>query len=433
MKKFLYILIGLAVCSCSRLSLPDNWREINNASLENTNFKMIAGAVDTAQKWNVAREYGYVDSISITWTADTNAVATNAMTKATDESFYVPSLAIEADCYRASSAFTVTLENVAGSATYTLGVYYTSVHGEHVEQVLWSNFRGDWTMYLRPALHIPVNISLYRDPAVFGFFLEATQGGVTKKFYSQRSKNGSDTKAHNKFFHGIDGYYIYFEDGFGTHNYQDIKIKLTDALVTAVPIQPLDYDQGPWMVICEDLGSMADNDFNDVVFIVHRIDETHIQIEWVAAGATRRNYIYFNNDELGEIHSLLGVKNVEKLINTSSEVKEYGEDFDRPEIRMERTWSEEIEVPKSFTMSAENMGGFAIYSEQLGSIMYVRSNPGMAPYIMVVPGDFFWTQETYSIFDAYPKFINWVKDHTVDTNWYTYHPDKTKIYIEPVD
>lgn len=414
MKKIFFILFTILICSCSKLVLPDNWKELNAKALENVTFKNEVGTIDPNQYWNVAKGYGEVSTDSLLLTPIPElATIPEISTKAVVENIIVPFNAINAGCYQATSAFTVTLMAVHGTATYELGVYYHTVHGSDVEQKLWDNFTGDWTLYPRLDVHIPINISLYDHPTVFGFYLVTKSGSVTKKYYSECSRNSGDTNFHNKFYHGLDGYYIYFEDGFGTAQFNDIKIKLTDALVTPSEIRPLDFDKGPWMLICEDYGSECDNDFNDVILVVNRPEATKAEIELVAAGAVRRNVIYCGTKEIGEIHELFGVPEY-TMVNTGQTT--------RP------TYKTTITVDKDWSMSSDDMGGFRIISMDEVGIGFDYSRKGTAPYMIVLPAnDFKWPKEQISIFEAYPKFINWAKDKTKDKDWYKY-PDISKVY-----
>lgn len=435
-KAIILISMAAALCSCSGLTLPDNWKETNKDSSENQNFLNEVGKVDGAHTWNVASTPIYADTMIFEpvqgWTG-TSSVSTKAGGH--------PVTGKEAQSYRASSQFTIELIGVDGDALYTLGLYYKNNLGVYVEKPIWKDFTKE-TYKVNHAMYIPVTTALlggfgYRERSVFGFYLISTQGGVTKKYYSANSMNKDSDKAHNLFqcnFFGVSPYFIHFEDGFGAHDYKEISIEITDALVAPSNpccFQEVDCDNGPWMVICEDMGSECDNDFNDCVFLVHRADETHIVIEYCAAGATRPNEIYFNGKHLGEIHSLLGVEDYTKMINTTSEVLEYGV-TDSSRVRMHHTLSDPIEVDESFTMSASNMGGFAISRDGMQGEMYVTANPGKAPYMMVVPADFYWCEENAPIFEAYPKFSNWAKDQTKDTDWYLY-PVEDRCYFDPID
>jgi len=418
MKKVLFFVIcAILSVSCSKLVLPENWKEINSKSLENTSFVEEIGDVDSEQTWNVAQDFGFVDTLILTPVTSKSTYTYNAQNGGTKAGIY-PVTGSPADSYVATSAFTVDLLGVDGNATYTIGVYYTNLIGVQKELNLWSNFTKDSFKHGYTPI-LPINISFYKKGTVFGFYLEATQNGVTKKYYSERSKNGEDDSPHNLFQPNIlnmPPYLIHIEDGFGTHDYSDITIQITDAVLTSTQIKPLDYDKGPWMVICEDYGSECDNDFNDVVFIVRRPNATKIVFELVAAGATRKDKVYLTvNGEtklLGEVHNLFGVED-SIMVNTVKKDSIATKTID-------------IDVPKEFTMSSENMGGFMVTSMDINGEIFANKK-GIAPYMIVLPAnEFNWPLEQVPIFEAYPKFANWAKDKKVDSDWYFY-PDSTKI------
>lgn len=446
MRKFVVLFAAVALCSCSRLSLPDNWKEINAESLENASFREKVGTIDPEQTWNVASDFSLTDSLIITPAydrIDTNLIR-QSVTKSgdfhlTDRSNPLISNGTDAavigtvyprgitvDGYWATSAFTVWLERLGGNATYTLGVYYTDVHGVKHEQNLYTGF-NKLNFYLTKVIEVqlPWNISLYKDHSVFGFYLEATSGKTTKKFYTSRAMNGDNKDAHQMFSQDIDGYRIYFEDGLDSNlKYNDVSIYVEDALLFAQPIKPLDYDNGPWMVICEDYGTECDNDFNDVVFVVNRPEATKIQLELLAAGAVRNNVIYLGDRNLGEVHQLFGVPEG-VMVNTYNGSTQIGQTTEVP------VYSTELTVAKEFTMSSSDMGGFRIVSNGVEGGAYTSAK-GTAPYMIVLPvADYQWPIEQVPIFDAYPKFINWSRNREVDKDWYLY-PNKELLYKKTV-
>lgn len=430
MKKLVYLAAVAVLCSCTALSLPDNWKEIDADAYENASFKEAAGSIDPEQTWNLAQDAYLVSGAEFTQVQGPVSTKSDAAIglKVTNET-EKRAKAVAADYYRASSNFYVNLVDVDGEATYTLGIYYKTIDHVHHEQVLWSNFTK--------GAHFEAWYSFFYDNASsFGFFLESTKNGETHKYYSQRSKNGDYTQITNKiydddYFHlHLGPYYIFMEDGFGEYDFEDITISITCANVQPFEVKPLDYDCGPWMVICEDVGSEADNDFNDVVFSVSRPDATHIQLELLAAGATRLNVIYFGDQRIGEVHELFNVPDVTRMINTYQGTDgEIGKTvYELPPYK-----SDLITVDRSFTMASDNMGGFRVTSNNEASVIYTSPDQkGHAPFMICTPAtDFCWALEQISIFDAYPQFRTWVGDKTKATNWFDY-PAEGKVYVRTV-
>jgi len=445
-KVFIFVCICAIACSCNKLTLPDNWKELNAKATENATLKAAIGEIDPEQTWNIAQNFGATDTLIITPlydridTAALVAAAGNGKIQLTDRSNpfisngkdaavigKITPRGITVDGYWASSAFTVWLERLNGSATYTLGVYYLDVHGVRHEQVLYKEF-NKLNFYLTKVIEVqlPWNISLYQELSVFGFFLESTSGGTTKKFYTSRAMNGDNKDAHQKFSHDIDGYRIYFEDGLGSSlNYDDVSIYVEDAMLYSIPIQPLDYDNGPWMLVCEDYGSECDNDFNDVVIVVNRPSATEINLELLAAGATRNDIIYLGNKKIGEVHELFGVPEG-TMVNTYNGTTSIGSTKEVP------YYSTAITVDKSWTMSSDDMGGFRITSNGEEGASFDITKKGTAPYMIVIPANaFYWPVELVPIYEAYPKFEAWAKDHTVNKDWYLY-PVEGKVYKKTV-
>jgi LruC domain-containing protein len=44
--------------------------------------------------------------------------------------------------------------------------------------------------------------------------------------------------------------------------------------------------------------------------------------------------------------------------------------------------------------------------------------PGEPPYAIIVPIDFNYPEEKYSITKVYPLFKNWAQNRAIDTDWY---------------
>ena len=176
------------------------------------------------------------------------------------------------------------------------------------------------------------------------------------------------------------------------------------------PAKPVPEPQS-WTVACEDLGSIGDFDFNDVVFKVSHVSGSgEITVTPLAAGGTMTVNLYHDSELLGEIHNLLGVDDVTKMINTGLE----GEKGFTSNVSESKT----LTVSDSFTMT-DNMGGFRL--EILngdGRFAAEIQGPvnGDSPQMICVPGDWRWPREWQKISDAYPDFVNW--SSTNNAEWY---------------
>lgn len=175
-----------------------------------------------------------------------------------------------------------------------------------------------------------------------------------------------------------------------------------------------------WTVACEDLGSIGDFDFNDVVFKVSHVSGSgEITVTPLAAGGTMTVNLYHDSELLGEIHKLLGEDDVTKMLNTGVE----GEKGYNPGYGSSITLS----VDDSFTMT-NKMGGFRL--EILngdGRFAAEIQGPvnGDSPQMICVPGDWKWPREWQKISDAYPDFVNW--NSTNNAEWYK-NPNSEYIY-----
>ncbi|MCQ2171798.1 MAG: DUF4842 domain-containing protein [Bacteroidales bacterium] len=179
-----------------------------------------------------------------------------------------------------------------------------------------------------------------------------------------------------------------------------------------------------FMLACEDLGEKADYDFNDVVFAVsHVVGSTEATVKILACGGTLDNHIWYDPNvnvsgdevDLGEIHNLFGVKLV-TMINT---IQGASGETRAPVYK-------KITVKEDFAMSATDMGGFYVRSEERTATIAAPGH-GSVPYMICVPVDWKWPAEFISIVDAYPNFATWCGDHTKATDWHL-NPVNDKVY-----
>lgn len=327
--------------------------------------------------------------------------------------------------------------------------------------------------------------------AVFGFYLENSN----TCYYSQSSENSdydyvlkykpdgktvdpttttlstTNHACHVATFN-LDGLtYVGFEDW--TNEYGNSDMDLNDLMLVIEGASPSVIDEDPtsasWVLACEDLGGSFDGDYNDVVFSVEHVSgRPYATVTPLAAGGTLASYLYFDDTQLGEIHSLLGGSTATSgdytPINVGPSRGSAGH-----QIR--------VTVPTNFSMAycetgsaefdainANNMGGFYVKVAPKGSTgdtelgensVIAAPEMGAVPAIFCIPATYTvdndpatgkqteyywaWAQELNSLISinndqygsgAYPDFAGWVADHTQNTEWYKNPSANGKIVSE---
>lgn len=413
MKRFFAFAIAVAAlcCAfgCNRLSLPDN------PNFQNSEFAKTVGNIDPAQTWNVARQGLTLKGLQA------KLLSTKAMTKGDNGKYSIDVNAIEptpAEYFRIifgpnanHKKVLIKIEQIKSDMDhFVIGAYYYNDNKEKVEVTLFPNVTLD--NYSDGTVEIDLQGGEY-----FGTWMECyDQGGNVTKYYSE-AKYNSDGIGHAKYIskhqyipETSNHPYIFMEDMPNETDCTDVILKICnneDIIAENPDVDGLDSDKGPWMVICEDLGTTADNDFNDVVFTVQRVSPTKINIVFMAGGCTLPNYVFFGQECLGEIHAIFGVEDTKTMINTY--------EITKPFVTITKT------VTEDFTMGSEDMGGFRISRSNLvEGIAYDYDYTGAAPLMICVPASFLWAKETVKIWDAYPRFLAWAQDHTVNTDWFDY-------------
>src|SRR5574344_1519355 len=170
-----------------------------------------------------------------------------------------------------------------------------------------------------------------------------------------------------------------------------------------IPTTPAVYT-----IAFEDLGSVGDYDFNDIVLYVYpNTTNNTMDVYMVAAGGTLPVSVQFNGSEIFS-------KSSTEMINTSS--------YSASKV-VSKTG---IALPTGFTFTEnEYKNEFKIIVNGTKSVEG-GTTTGEAPQSLVIPGKWAWPKETVNIGTAYPNFKNWVNDHTVSTNWYS-NPSSDKI------
>ena len=230
-----------------------------------------------------------------------------------------------------------------------------------------------------------------------------------------------------------------FEDWAGEYNasepdLNDVVLYITSANVEEIPdVEDHDADPIKWLIAAEDLGSVDDFDFNDVVFEVeHAAGRLVATIRPLAAGGTLETYLCRNGQRVNnrEWHSVFGHSHT-TMVNTGRATG--------------RASTFTIDVPADFTLTSSSAGSGSIhenYKQNMGgfSIEVVREDgrvstieaPGVgtAPQMILIfqkdDKKWRWPVERVNIKSAYPRFESWMNPSTgfsLDTdgdNWFDF-------------
>ena len=145
---------------------------------------------------------------------------------------------------------------------------------------------------------------------------------------------------------------------------------------------PIDRVKEEGMIICEDLGTIGNFDFNDVVFYAKVWESGKADIEILAAGGTLD--IEVAGVKIGDVMG--------KMVNTSlKSVPTYS-------FTAANTYNSLIEIPivVSKTDAAGNVTSYELSAQM-----------GKAPQKICVPKGFRWCKEYKSLAEAYTGFKDW--------------------------
>ena len=171
----------------------------------------------------------------------------------------------------------------------------------------------------------------------------------------------------------------------------------------------------------EDLGTVGDYDFNDVILKVsHPSGSTRATVELVAAGGTLATAVKYGDEVLwNEVHDAFGVE-LSTMVNTGR-----GNAAKEPE-------PQDITVPSNATFTDLKFAIVVTYSNG-NSISKVESVPsrGEAPQYLCVPTTWKWPKESVRITQAYAQkghsFEEWAQNDSQAKDWYNY-PANDKVY-----
>lgn len=172
-----------------------------------------------------------------------------------------------------------------------------------------------------------------------------------------------------------------------------------DWIVKIVPgtdyVEPVDKIKEQGRIICEDLGTIGDFDFNDVVFDATVYESGKTEITLLAAGGTLE--LTVAGEEVHE--ALLGAENAKdgkglyKMINTGA-----GPTATAKKFTASSTYSNLNSIPV-VVKKVDEAGNVTSYT--------LSAEMGKAPQKICVPVTFKWCKEYKSLKDAYPGFKDW--------------------------
>ena len=224
-------------------------------------------------------------------------------------------------------------------------------------------------------------------------------------------------------------------------------------------IESSDVDESA-ILVCEDL-KQYDFDFNDIVLELNYTQEikrhydligdqfvlnkqltdttAELTITPFAAGGAYESTVSINNNEWGEIHTLLGETPALNVGSKNHKIINADEHFTDPHSNPMVLTKKQNQLPQRILENGKVKyptylsqlfaeGFFKIVSREDGeAVQIISSKPqtgtatgsyqeGYAPQMMLLPNYFEWPQERKYINDAYTKFQDWVSDVT-KTDW----------------
>lgn len=217
-----------------------------------------------------------------------------------------------------------------------------------------------------------------------------------------------------------------FGDDTGDHDLNDFVWWVKGDIKETPDIDINTLESNHWIVACEDLGGTFDYDFNDLVFALRKTqleeDITKAKLELVplAAGGTLEAHVVYDDEDKGEIHSLLEGSNTTDPINvlTAGATPAAGKAVLLAE---EVDWNSDINailqnVKVKVTQSKD---ADAVESNYFISGYDKHENEednSTVPQMILLPAGWDWPTENTPVNMVYAKFADWVSDVDV-TDW----------------
>ena len=320
-----------------------------------------------------------------------------------------------------------TLDNGKDPITYGMD-YFATETSENKEDHInnYNKGKANWISETNPT-----NYNLTFAERTIQYW--KTDGGYTTNFTFHNSDNNMDydnfVLVHLTFTGPVSGkpydcYYLafdyeYYKNNSGKWSAQEPDGYYSNWIVKLSPANPdfdeetpptPDYDHKWYRIMCEDLGTTDDYDFNDLVYDVYYTGTSgnytaNIMVR--AVGGTLP--IYLNNLGTGtELHELLG------------DTKDANSGLYHPlNVGGKTAAPQPMTISNLRDTNPDNID-VVIYANpsgsSLGNNVFILPTSGKvspAPQKICIPGNTTrWTRERQQIDDAYPHFVDWAKKQT---------------------
>ena len=295
-----------------------------------------------------------------------------------------------------------------GEATYKAGNGDVIVGSGNMDWLCAYDPKGyQMTVYGRPEYSYQPTVITSHDDHIFDFNnanstdYDGTmlmKDSSTDRFGFQCSRDGGNV-FYNFRMEEIDGnYYVGFDfeavPSNPANTNQDVKRDYiyNDWIVKIVPGKgTTDKVKEEGLIICEDLGTIGDFDFNDVVFYAKVWESGKTDIWLLAAGGTLDLTVAGR-----EVHEAFDVSK-STMVNT---MESTGKGAEKPIVYFQasQTYNSLIDIP--VVVRTKDAAG-NVTSYELSAEM------GKAPQKICVPKGFKWCKEYKSLAEVYPGFKDW--------------------------
>ena len=178
------------------------------------------------------------------------------------------------------------------------------------------------------------------------------------------------------------------------------------------PIPPTVFDLPAWTIAYEDMGTVGDFDFNDVVIKVVPNTAGKATVYLCATGGTNDAELHYDGPSgdvnFGKVHAKMP-----SMTNTRDGIT-------KPFVKLG-----EVDWPESYTMPTHANRFYIISS---GQKICVTLQPGAVPKAICVAGDWQWPKENVNLVKAYGTLTKWATNinNAEARDWYN-HPDRSNI------
>lgn len=186
----------------------------------------------------------------------------------------------------------------------------------------------------------------------------------------------------------------------GDNNYDDWIVRIVPAKLKG------EEDKNTQRIIVEDLGSIGDFDYNDLVFdayVYNKDGQTWANIKLLAAGGTLPIYICGCDGQQVEVHDKFGVTTTTMVNTKNGTVDKNPVEF---AIKL-----------KNETSSSFNANDIEVKVNNNGTWMTLSSNVGEAPEKICVDNSFKWCDERQNIETKYQNFSQYVNNPSIGDWW----------------